>query len=317
MSFKVLASTENMPYADWLALRKLGIGGSDASVICGINRWKSMIELYMDKTGQLQTDDDAGEFAYWGNQLENLVRAEFTKRTGLEVTLVKQVLQSVEYPFMLANLDGEIEHPEYGKCLFEAKTCSAFRANEWEGDKLPDEYQIQIMHYLAVTGYKFAFIAVLVGGNTFKWKMIECDDELIAIIIEMEKEFWNHVQEGVPPVLDGSEASAKFLNQRFPDSVPLSKIKLPLDAAVLIQQYDAACEQMKQIEEQKTEAENLLKEMLGNNEAGVLGDKVMVTWKTVTQERLDTRTLKVEHPALYKKFANMTQHRRFAVKSAS
>lgn len=39
MPAKTLASTEGMPYADWLELRKLGIGGSDASVICGINRY--------------------------------------------------------------------------------------------------------------------------------------------------------------------------------------------------------------------------------------------------------------------------------------
>ena len=53
MSAKILASTENMPYADWLELRKLGIGGSDASVVCGINRYKSPVELWLDKTGQL------------------------------------------------------------------------------------------------------------------------------------------------------------------------------------------------------------------------------------------------------------------------
>ena len=50
MSAKILASTENIPYADWLELRKLGIGGSDASVVCGINRYKSPVELWLDKT---------------------------------------------------------------------------------------------------------------------------------------------------------------------------------------------------------------------------------------------------------------------------
>ena len=105
MSAKIVASTENMPYENWLEYRKQGIGGSDASIVCGISRYKSPVELWMEKTNQLCAQE-AGEAAYWGAQLEALVRAEFTKRTGIEVSTTKQLLQSEEYPFMLANLDG-------------------------------------------------------------------------------------------------------------------------------------------------------------------------------------------------------------------
>ena len=152
MSARVLASTEGMPYAEWLEQRKKGIGGSDASVVCGINRYKSPVELWMEKTNQIPAKE-AGEAAYWGTQLEALVRAEFTKRTGIEVTHTMQLLQSVEHPFMLANLDGVCEHPELGPCIFEAKTASAYKAREWENG-IPDEYQLQIQHYMAVTGYR-------------------------------------------------------------------------------------------------------------------------------------------------------------------
>ena len=154
-----------MPYTDWLDWRRSGIGGSDASVVCGINKYKSPIELWLEKTGQI-LDSEAGEAAYWGTQLESLVRVEFTKRTGIEVNTVHQLLQSEDYPYMLANLDGECNHPIYGPCVFEAKTSSAYRENEWD-DAIPDEYMLQIMHYLAVTGYKGVYIAVLIGGKLF------------------------------------------------------------------------------------------------------------------------------------------------------
>ena len=95
MNYQVLTSTENLPYEDWLEYRKHGIGGSDASVVCGINRYKSPVELWMEKTNQLPCQE-AGEAAYWGTRLESIVRAEFTKRTGIEVELVKQLLQSTE-----------------------------------------------------------------------------------------------------------------------------------------------------------------------------------------------------------------------------
>lgn len=310
---KILASTENMPYEEWLEYRKKGIGGSDASVVCGINKYKSPVELWMEKIGQLQYSE-AGEAAYWGTQLEALVRSEFTKRTGIEVDTVKQILQHEDLPFMLANLDGTCQHPNYGTCVFEAKTASAYKAGEWE-DKIPDEYMLQIQHYMAVTGYVGAYIAVLIGGNTFKWKFIERDEEIISMLTELEKDFWEHVQNELPPALDGSSASEKFLSERFPDSIPKSKIELPETAESLIAEYNSACEKLEEITEQKQKAENLLKEMLGENEVGTSGNSV-ITWKSMSQERLDSKTLKAEHPKLYAKYANKISYRRFSIKTA-
>ena len=314
MSARVLASTENMPYADWLELRKLGIGGSDASVVCGINRYKSPVELWLDKTNQLPAQE-AGEAAYWGTQLEPFVRVEFTKRTGVEVIHNSELLQSEEHPFMLANLDGICEHPDYGPCIFEAKTASAYKAGEWEGS-IPDEYMCQIQHYMAVTGYKGTYIAVLIGGNTFKWTFVERDEELISMLIELETDFWGHVENMTPPPLDGSEASKNFLSQRFPSSTPKSHITLPDTAVELLAQYDEACVQLEIVTEQKQRAENLLKEMMGENEVGTAGGRV-VTWKNISQERLDGKTLKAEHPKLCKKYINRTSYRRFEIKTAS
>ena len=314
MPAKILVSTENMPYADWLEYRKQGIGGSDASVVCGISRYKSPVELWMEKTNQLPPQE-AGEAAYWGTQLEPFVRAEFTKRTGIEVSHKSELLQSEEYPFMLANLDGTCEVSDVGTCIFEAKTASAYKAGEWE-DTIPDEYQLQIQHYMAVTGYAGAYIAVLIGGNTFKWRFVERDEELISMLIELESAFWNHVQDCTPPPLDGSDAAAKFLSERFPMSKPTSHISLPDTAADVLAQFDEACAELEAVTERKQKAENLLKEMLGDNEVGTTAGRV-ITWKSVAQERLDSKTLKAEHAALCKKYTNKTSYRRFTIKAAS
>jgi putative phage-type endonuclease len=303
-----------MPYEEWLEYRKQGIGGSDASVVCGINRYKSPVELWLEKTDQMPSQE-AGEAAYWGTQLEPFVRAEFTKRTGIEVIHTMQLLQSEEHPFMLANLDGICDVPDVGKCIFEAKTASAYKASEWE-DTIPDEYMLQVQHYMAVTGYRGTYIAALIGGNSFKWKFVERDEELISMLIELEANFWNHVEELTVPPLDGSDASAKFLAERFHDSIPKSHITLPDTAADLLSQYDEACEELEIVTERKQKAENLLKEMMGENEVGTIGDRI-VTWKSVSQERLDSKTLKAEHPALCKKYTSKSSYRRFTIKAAS
>jgi putative phage-type endonuclease len=310
---KIVVSTEGLPHEQWLEYRKHGIGGSDASVVSGINRYKSPVELWLEKTGQLP-NQEAGEPAYWGTLLEPIVRNEFAVRTGIEVRTLNQLLQSEEYPFMLANLDGVCEHPELGTCVFEAKTASAYKAGEWE-NSIPDEYMLQIQHYMAVTGYKGAYIAVLIGGNSFRWKFVERDEELISILITLEEDFWKHVLDNTPPPIDGSEASAKFLAERFAECKSGSVITLPEAAAELINKYETVSEQLDSLNEQKRLTENQLKEMLGSNESGTVGNST-VAWKSVSQERLDTKTLKAEHPTLYKKYANLTTYRRFTIKSA-
>ena len=310
MAAKIVTSTENLSYEDWLEFRKTGIGGSDASVVCGMNRYKFPVELWMEKTNR-QPSQEARESAYWGTQLEPLVREEFSKRTGLDVKLAKCILQSEEFPFMQANLDGVCHDTNFGDCIFEAKTASAFKIGEWE-NSIPDEYMLQIQHYMAVTGFKAAYIAVLIGGNTFRWELVKRDEEIISAMIELEKDFWECVESDTPPQLDGSEATSKFLTEKFSVSKK-SQIELPDNAADLILKYETASKKIDELTEEKQFAENMLKQMLGENEIGVL-DKKIVSWKSVSQERLDSKTLKSEHPALYKKYANTTTYRRFSIK---
>jgi len=358
----VLVYTENISHQEWLEYRNLGIGGSDASVVCGINKWKSPIELYMEKLGMLPPSE-AGEAAYWGNRLEDLVKEEFTLRTGIEVVPVNAILQHEDYPFMLANLDGVCEHPEYGTVVFEAKTAGQYMASEWGDDKIPDVYMLQLQHYMCVTGLKGAYIAVLIGGNDFRWQFVHRDDELISMLIELESEFWDRVQSNIPPELDGSDASAKFIKEHFPDSVPESIVTLPDEAEYLVEQYNYAVHEIDRFTESKQDAENKLKQMLGDNEVGIVvgvgslvgpdgslvgvdissvgsdgslvspsydvdgslvgsfsydnSHKTIVTWKSFTQERLDTKAIKSDHPSLCERYTNTKTCRRFSVKSAN
>jgi len=307
MTAVVLTSTVGLSREDWLAYRNLGIGRSDASVVCGINKYKSPLELWMEKKG-LRVPQEAGESAYWGTRLESIVREEFTLRTGIEVIPVKQIIRSKAYPFMLANLDGVCNCPTHGKCVFEAKTANAFKAGEWDGDEVPQEYILQVQHYLCVTGYNGAYIAVLVGGNTFKWKFIPRDEELISMLIRYEQDFWMHIEDDVPLPPDGPDACVKYLNQQYPDSRPLSKIKLPDSAADLIHQYNSADEQMGIFKKQKQQAANLLKQMLGEYEIGTVGDGY-VKWKSFDKKKFDDALLEAEQPEIYARYLTTTTQR--------
>lgn len=310
MYIKVV-STESMSREEWLMWRRKGIGGSDASIVCGLNKYKSPVELWMDKLGMLDPTE-AGESAYWGNILEPIVREEFTKRTGHIVSIEKSLLQHPEHSFMLANVDGIVNDPIHGNCIFEAKTSSVFRTEEWE-NTIPEEYQLQVQHYMAVTGFKGAYIAVLIGGNQFKWHFIKRDDEVIDMLIKLEESFWRHVQSNTPPPLDGSEAASLLLNRLYPNSKPESKIILPDEALDLITAYEEYQEKEKHVAEQKEKAGNMLKALLGENETGIVGSRI-VSWKNIISERLDSKQLKSDIPEVYSKYVQQSGYRRFSVK---
>lgn len=310
MQANVLARTLNMDREAWLQLRNQGLGGSDAAAIAGLSKWKSPVAVYLEKTGQIEPEE-AGEAAYFGNKLEALVAEEFTLRTGLKVRRRNALLQHPEHPFMLANIDREVVGQKVG---LECKTASAYLKDLWEGEEVPIQYLLQCQHYMAVTGYEAWYIAVLIGGNTFVYKRIERDEELIAQLIGIEKDFWeNHVLAGIPPLLDGSEASGELLKKLHPMAEEGTETELPLEADDLLEQLGTAKDEEKAASERVKEIENRLKAMLGEHEAG-MARHFQVTWKNVGRTTVDTKALKAEHPDIYEKFAKQSHSRRFSVK---
>ena len=211
---KVLVKTKNLSHTDWLRYRTMGIGGSDVSVIAGINPYRSVYQLWLEKTGQNEPAESENEYTHFGTILEPVIRREFMERTGLKVRQKHMLLQSEECPFMLANLDGVINLD--GKmCIFEAKTASAYKLDDWQSG-IPPEYMLQVQHYMAVTGAVKTYIAALIGGNHFEYKLIERDDDMIVKIIAMEKLFWEvNVLGGIAPKIDGTKATTEFFNCKY------------------------------------------------------------------------------------------------------
>jgi|LSQX01.1.fsa_nt_gb putative phage-type endonuclease len=271
MNANVMVSTTDMKYQEWLEYRRKGIGGSDVAAVCGLSKWKSPVEVWLDKTGQIEPEP-AGEAAYWGTLMEPVIREEFTDRTGLRVRQVNALLQHKRFPFMLANIDGIVNDPSRGEGIFEAKTSSAYRAAEWE-EGLPDEYALQIQHYMAVTGFNYAYIAVLIGGNRFLWKLVEKDDAVVDLLIQMESKFWQLVETRTAPDIDGSSASTELLNRLYPESKS-RVIDLPMDSFEWLQQFEQAQAEEKEAALRKEEAANHLEELLGESEQGRVKDKL-------------------------------------------
>lgn len=306
----LFVKTANMDRQEWLKWRSKGIGGSDVSVLMGLNKFRSVYQLWLEKTGQIIPEEAENDFTHFGTVLEPVVKAEFMKRTGLKVRAKKAILQSTEYPFMLADLDGVIyENGEMA--LFEAKTASAYKKDIWE-QGVPVEYQLQVQHYMAVTGAQKAYVAALVGGNWFCYHEVNRDEELIEIIIKVEKEFWEEkVLQGKEPAPDGSEATTRYLNRKY-DHSNGEAVDLPPDAVELCRRYDELTERLQMIKDSREAVVNQLKVYLKDNETGVAGDR-KVSWKTVVSTNFDRKRLEQENREVYDAYTTRSEYRRFMV----
>lgn len=217
-----LVKTLDLPREEWLEVRKTGIGSSDAAAAVGLNPYQSQLELWLVKTGRDQglpkVDPDCQDNPmYWGNILEPIVAAHYTRRTGNRVRKINAVLQhpDPDKSWMLANIDREVTGAADVQIL-ECKTAGINGAKLWK-DGVPEYVQIQVHHQLAVTGKQAADVAVLLGGQHLEIHRIERDDVLIQNLIKLEREFWQYVVNDTPPPADGSESADLALRCLYPN----------------------------------------------------------------------------------------------------
>lgn len=96
-------ATADMCRADWLKLRKTGIGGLEAGAVCGLNSYSSPMNVFRDKTCETIEDVDS-ESLRQGRELEDYVAQRFMEATGLKVRRCNYMFRSMEHKFMIHSL---------------------------------------------------------------------------------------------------------------------------------------------------------------------------------------------------------------------
>ena len=200
---------------DWHTLREKRIGGSDVGAILGVNPYKSIIDVYIDKTeGSTFKGNNA---THWGHMLESTIIKEFASRHK-ELQVFDAPFSIVDN-FLIANLDAVLRDKENGNFgVLEIKTTSLWNKKEWEEDTIPQSYYAQVQHYLMLTGYKFAYVAVLIGGQEYKEFKVERNEEDIELIRSKATEFYKeNILKQIPPMPDGSDAYMDYLKKKAMD----------------------------------------------------------------------------------------------------
>ena len=250
MELNRLVSTNRLSHEEWLAYRKMGIGGSDAGTICGLNQYRSPISVYLDKTAGNVEEQEDNEAMRQGRDLEQYVAERFSEETGKKVRKANAIFYLPEAPYMIANVDRLVVGENAG---LECKTASAYSAEKWQGEKIPPEYEIQCHHYMAVTGASAWYIACVILGREFIWRKIDRDPDVIEMLKQIEEEFWiENVQKGKMPDPDGSDAADNAIREKYPESD---------EKSILLTGFDADLERRRDILELQDKLEREKKEI--------------------------------------------------------
>ena len=305
---KKLISTIMLPKEEWLKYRKRGITGTDAGAICGLNPYSSAFQVYHDKISD-STEQNDNEAMRQGRDFEEYVAQRFTEETGLKVRRANAIYQNEDYTFMLADFDRLVVGERAG---LECKTVSPYSADKWNDGKIPVHYQMQVQHYLAVSGFDCWYIAALIFGREFIIRKIERDPEIISSLITIEERFWNNnVLARVMPEPDGTEGCSDFIAKLYykgeaDKKVELHGYKSQLDRRAELDTL------IKKMEKEKAEIEQKIKlEMRDATSASEEGYKI--SWSNCEQNRLDTKKLRQEKPDIYNEYCKNSISRRFIV----
>jgi putative phage-type endonuclease len=305
----ILIARYDTPRGQWLDFRKEGIGGSDALAVLGLDRWKSRMEVYLDKTGDTRAERQQTDVMAWGNYAEGPIAEWFTFKTGIGVRRCG-LMANADRPWQRVSVDRLTADGG----LLECKNTNYHRREEWsgeDGDTVADGAEAQSQHGLAVTGLPHAWVAAQVGGEPPVIRRVDRDDALIADMTAVEAEFWQLVLDRTPPALEG-RASPDLVRRLFPGAVSGKVIEIGADALAILRDARRAQQDESAAKRSKEELSARVQMLAGDAEIITCGGRVVATWKNGDGRRsADLDLMAREFPAAYAAAVSRKPGRRF------
>ena len=308
MSQSYIAS---IPDQKWVSDRKNYIGGSDVAAILGTSSYSTPLQLWMRKKGLIPPIDQTSIMEF-GHVFEPVMAEYFTQKTGLRVRNINQVFRSKEHDFLRANIDRQIlSDGSQGTGVLEIKTTTSFRLKSLDTD-YPEDWDYQIQHYLAITGYEYAYLFIY-ERDTCRFHepvRIMRDERWIQQVTQLLVDWWKkHMVNNQRPAPQNGEDMLIL----YPDSKDGSATEASLEN---YEKYARLLDVRRRKEELEVVEEYLktyFKGYLKDSERMVRSGQTLVSWKSSESNRFDTTRFRKEYPDLYKKYVKSTSTRRFTV----
>lgn len=302
-------STVGMSRDTWIDLRRKSIGGSDAAAVVGLNPYVSRYSLWADKRGLLPEKEDT-EAMRLGRDLEDYVAKRFTEETGKRVRRENNIIINPKFPFAHANVDRMIIGEDAG---LECKTTSSLNLSKFKNGEYPANYYVQCVHYMMVTGAKRWYLAVLILGVGFKWFTIERDEAEIQALAASEREFWQLVQSGSSPPVDGSDATTKAMSTIMSENADPDQECDLFAYEQDLERLEWIKLQIRLLDIEAADIENNIKQFMNTASVGRCS-RYTVSFKTQHRTTFDTKSFKRDHAHLdFSRYEKDTISRPFKV----
>ena len=281
------------------------IGGSDIGAILGLSRFRSPLEVWMEKTGKEVKKLDSLPLRF-GSFAESFVASEYSRSTGFDLIHDESIYVHPEYSFMSAHIDRFVL--EGGACaptrILECKTANPFSLGDWGEvgtDQVPLTYLCQCLWYMAITNLNRVDLAVLFGNSDFRIYEISRDLELESTILQKASFFWNtYVLHDVPPPAMSEEDCQTLFSKG--DSA--KRVEAKIETLELTKRLHLLNHEIDVREEEISAMKQNIMTLMGEAETLTYQGQVIATWKAPKPSyRLDSKTLEQEHPeiaSLYK-----------------
>lgn len=238
---------------EWEHIRRYSIGGSEVAAILGLSHYQSARGLYYEKKApNLAPHDMSSQQIFdYGHILEDYIVGHIASLLGATVYPEPRMFAHKKYPFLTCNPDGILAFPDGSFCLFEAKTATRWKLDDWRYD-IPDYYVPQPRHYLEVMDdpkLNSGFIGCCLGALYSDIRCHHYDRDRAAGQAQIEAcvAYWkNHIVPGVLPDFCGvPELDLNAAYGYGNHNVLCGSGMLAPDAESLFKEYFALEEQVK------------------------------------------------------------------------
>jgi len=301
------------PRDQWLDERRKGIGGSDVPLLMGVSAYGTEYELWLDKTGRAQHQEQT-EAMRRGNWLEGHVVDYFAEETKVGVRRCGLVANR-ETPILRATPDRLTDD---GGCL-EVKTLGAFAkvGKEWRDGGIARNAYVQGQWQLMVTGRTHLWLcAYAIDQEPQIRGPLERDDALIDRMRKRVSLWWEtHVVGDQPPPIDLDTITDEEIALRWPTEQPgtTKTAEWPAHLRTLLAERAEVLKLEAEATKRKKEIDQALKVMAGDAEALLVGDRPVMTLKTQQNPPRVMPALEYDHPDIWEAYVKRGTHRHIRI----
>lgn len=278
----------------WHEVRAEGIGGSDAPVIAGVDKYKSPYTLWAQRAEGLEDmiDESARERLEAGHFAELMNRPWYAHRHKRQVVTPQEfygcpdawavVLRSKRFPWMQCTPDGIITKAEgrKGPGILQCKNVTEWLLDAWpEEGNPPIHVQAQVQHEMAVAGMGWGAIAGIIGGNKRRDADVEPHQGFLDKLIRLEKRFIESLRTGERPPLDDSEATHEALKKQY--AVPEEGTSAEVELADVVELAQVSA-QLDELQKREKGLKTRLMAQAKNAETLTCNGVKVATWKLKT-----------------------------------